>query len=86
MINRQDQKNIDEFNRSSDGVFVLSAGGGYAPKDIARAGDDVTQIFLKGPPGYKAGQWSSTIKVIAWIGGIFSAVIAAGVIKWLGWV
>lgn len=85
-INRADRAHIDEMNRTSNGIFLVSAGGGYAPEDIEQAGEDVTHSFIKGPPGFKSGRFAPSLKVIAWIGGIIATVVAAGIIKWLGWV
>ncbi|NTU49728.1 MAG: hypothetical protein HGA87_02330 [Desulfobulbaceae bacterium] len=84
-INRVSRERINEINRSS-GIFIVSIGGGYAPQDIAHAGEDVTHTFIKGPPGFKAGQLAHSVKVLKWIGGIIAAVIAAGIAKWLDWV
>lgn len=84
-INRKDRERIDCINNSSPGVFFVSIGGGYEPEDIAEAGEDVTHDFIKGPPGFKSGKWEPSKKALAWIGGIVATVVAAGVVKWLGW-
>lgn len=85
-INRTDRENIDSINRESSGIFFLSIGGGYAPEDIAEAGNDVTSKFIKGAPGFKSGNSQKLIPLIGWTAGIVSAVIASGVAKWLGWI
>lgn len=84
-INRQDRERIDRMNNSDPSIFVVSVGGGYEPQDITEVGEDLTHTFIKGPPGYKAGRWEPSMKVIAWIGGIIATVLAAGIVKWLGW-
>jgi hypothetical protein len=84
-INRKDRESIDRLNDSDSGVFFVSLGVGYEPQDIAEAGEDLTNAFIKGHPGFKAGRWESSIKVIAWVGGIVATVVAAGIIKSLGW-
>ncbi|GAB5605378.1 hypothetical protein [Sideroxyarcus sp. TK5] len=84
-INRKDRESIDRLNNSSSSVFIVSVGGGYEPQDIAEAGEDLTHTFIKGHPGFKAGRWDPSIKVVAWVGGIVATVIAAGIVKWLGW-
>ena len=84
-INRKDRESIDRLNEPGSGVFFLSVGGGYEPQDIAEAGVDVTREFIKGHPGFKAGWWQPSMKVMAWVGGIFASVVAAGISKWLGW-
>lgn len=83
-INRNDLDRIEKMNRSSSVVFI-SAGRGYDPEDIAQAGEDVTHSFIKGPPGFRAARFEPSIKVLGWIGGIIAAVVAAGIVKWLGW-
>lgn len=84
-INRKDRENIDRLNNSSPGVFFVSVGGGYEPEDLAEVGVDVTHDFIKGPPGFKSGKWEPSKKALAWIGSIVATVVAAGVVKWLGW-
>lgn len=84
-INRQDRESIDRLNNSESGVFFISPGGGYEPQDIAEAGEDVTHAFIKGHPGYKARSWDSSKRIMGWISTIVAAVIAAGIVKWLGW-
>jgi hypothetical protein len=84
-INRKDRENIDRLNNSSPGVFFVSLGGGYEPQDIAQVGVDLTHDLIKGPPGFKAGTWDPSKRALAWVGGIVATVVAAGVVKWLGW-
>ncbi len=84
-INNESLAQIDKINRESDGVVFISPGSGYDSEDIAEAGEDVTHSVIKGPPGFRAGKWSKPAKVLAWVAGIVAVVIAAGVIKWLGW-
>ena len=83
-INRKDRAKIDEINRSGGGLLFLSIAGGYEPRDIAQAGEDVTHIFIKGPPGFKASRWTPSMKVLGWIAGIFATVFATWLTKWLG--
>ena len=84
-INRKDRESIDRLNDPSSGVFFLSLRGGYEPQDIADVGVDVTHDFIKGHPGFKAGKWEPSMKALAWIGGVVATVLAAGAVKWLGW-
>ena len=81
----KDREHIDEINRTSELIFV-NIGRGYEPEDIAQAGEDVTHTFLKGPPGFKPGKFSTSAKVLGWIASIIATIVAAGAIKWLGWV
>lgn len=85
-INRKDRAKIDELNNSSSGVFLVSVGGGYEPQDISEVGEDITHTLIKGAPGFKAGRWDPSMKAIGWIAGIIATVVAAGIVKWLGWV
>jgi hypothetical protein len=85
-MNRADRENIDSINSESSGVFFLSIGGGYAPEDIADAGVDVSQKFIKGAPGYKYSTTRQIAPMLGWAAGIVSAVIASGIAKWLGWI
>lgn len=85
-INRADLKSIDEMNRQSSGVVLLSLGAGYEPEDIAEAGEDVSRQFIKGAPGFKRGFASHITPMFGWMAGIISAVIASGISKWLGWI
>jgi len=84
-INKESLAQIDKINRESTGFVLISPGSGYDPEDIAEAGEDVTHSVIKGPPGFRAGKWSNPAKALAWIAGIVAAVIAGGVMKWLGW-
>lgn len=84
-INRKDRERIDQLNASSTNIFFLNIGVGYDPQDIVEVGVDLTQDFINGPPGFRAGKWESYKKVLAWLGGIVSTVVAAGLVKWLGW-
>lgn len=84
-INRKDLESIDRLNNSSPYFSIISVGRGYEPQDLAEAGEDLTHTFIKGHPGFKAGRWGLSIKAIGWVGGIVAAVVAAGIVKWLGW-
>lgn len=84
-INKESRAQIDKINRESSWAVFISPGSGYQPEDIAEAGEDVTHSVIKGPPGFRAGKWGTSAKVVAWVAGIVAVVVAAGVIKWLGW-
>ena len=85
-INRAQKARIDELNRSSEHLVFLNFGGGYEPEDILAAGEDVTHAFINGPPGYNAGWNVFPARVIGWVLSIVAVVIAAGLVKWFGWV
>lgn len=84
-INNESLAQIDKINRESKGMVFISPGSGYDPEDIAEAGEDITHSVIKGPPGFRAGKWRTSTKILAWVAGIVAAVAAAGVIRWLGW-
>jgi len=84
-INKESCAQIDKINRESPGMMFTSPGSGYDPEDIIVAGEDITHSVIKGPPGFRAGKWGTSTKVLAWVAGIVAVVVAAGVIKWLGW-
>lgn len=84
-INRKDLRSIDRHNRSSPGVVFISVGRGFDPDDIAGIGFDVTAKLTKGPPGGRVGLFGVPWAVVGWGGGILGAVIAGGILKWLGW-
>ncbi|MET3928579.1 hypothetical protein L3D22_01175 [Lysobacter soli] len=83
-INRIDNQRIDAWNRESHGVFFVTAGAGHEPEDIAMGGDDVTKEFIAGQPGHRA--WPLPGGWLGWVSGLASAVMAAGIAKFLGWV
>lgn len=84
-INRKDREQINRLNRSNSDIFFVSIGGGYQPQDIAEVGADLTHDFIRGHPGFKAGKWEPSMKVLAWVAGIAATVVAAGAVKLLGW-
>ena len=84
-INNESRARIDKINRESTWAVFISPGSGYDPEDIAEAGEDITHSVIKGPPGFRAGKWSTSAKVLAWVASIVAVVVAAGVVKWLGW-
>lgn len=96
-INAKSLREIDEINRNSS-VFFVSVGRGYEPGDIREAGENVTEVYLKGAPGYAATGpitvRSSTADVRAvmptWLVKllltIVGGLVVARIAKWLGWV
>lgn len=84
-IQQKSVREIEEFNRSSDSVVLISAGRGYHPEDIEEAGTDVTARFISFPPGQ--GQANPLVKILSdtWVVTIVGGVLAAGIIAWLGW-
>jgi hypothetical protein len=85
-IQEESARKIEKFNRESRRAFILSFGHGYAPADIAEAGEDVSSRYIMGPPGGKSGGIVQAAINHPWISAIATAVIAAGIVKALGWV
>lgn len=84
-INNESLVQIEKINRENNGTVFISPGSGYDPEDIAEAGEDITHSVIKGPPGFRARKWGVSTNVLALVTGIVATVVAAGVIKWLGW-
>lgn len=82
-INAASLQQIDEMNRSG-GVIFISAGSGYDPEDLLEGGIDVTRKFLTGGPGAAGAVFGMSKQALGWVFGIVSAVVAAGLAKWLG--
>ena len=96
-INRRSRAKIDELNSSSDSVFFISLGNGYEPDDIAEAGEDVTSVYIKGPPGYALATSLPALAPAAssrtWyehagkaLIALVVTLVAAGIIYKLGWI
>lgn len=84
-IQKKSREEIDKINNESNITF-FSLGRGYAQEDIIEAGVDVTQKYINGPPGYSKIALPNFVgsSVLKWLGGIFTAVVVAFIVKWLG--
>ena len=82
-IQEQSRRENDDLNRSSRGVVFLGLGSGYAPEDIAEAGEDVTATYILGPPG-QGGRWAVIAAIMnhPWISAIGTSLIV-GALLWL---
>lgn len=78
-------REIQEFNRQSGSVTLISVGRGYEPADILEAGEDVTGKYIPGPPGDGA-KASLATKVVnhPWIVTIGTGLIVAALAALLG--
>ena len=84
-LNNASLNRIDEMNRESDSFVIISPGGGYDPEDILEAGTDVTETYIKGPPGYsKAGALQEFI-YNPWVITIGTGLIIAAIVSWIEW-
>ncbi len=78
-------KEIQEYNRHSDSVVVVSPGHGYNSEDIAEAGSDVTSRYITSPPGHQTSSIVSSALNHQWVVAIIGGLVVAGVAAWLGW-
>jgi hypothetical protein len=84
-INDESLKRIDRMNRESDSLVIMSPGVGYDPEDILEAGEEVTEKYIKGPPGYsKTGALQEFI-YNPWIMAIGTGLIIAAIVAWMKW-
>lgn len=84
-IQQKSREEIDRINRESN-VKFFGLVRGYAQEDIIETGADVTQKFIKGPPGYSKIALPNFLGggLLKWLGGILSALVVAFIAKWLG--
>jgi len=96
-INARSLREIDEINRNSS-VFLVSVGRGYEPGDIREAGENVTELYLKGAPGYAAtgpttvrsSTANARIMMPTWLVKLLLTIagglVVARIAKWFDWV
>jgi len=79
-------REVQEFNRTSDSMVLISPGRGHDAEDIAEAGEDVTAVFISGPPGH-GGRWRVVAAVVnhPWVSAIGTGLAVAALAYWLGW-
>lgn len=84
-IQQRSREEIERINRESH-VRFLSLGRGYAQEDIIEAGTDVTQKYIKGPPGYSKLAVPNFLggSLLKWLSGIVGGLVVAFIAKWLG--
>tara|TARA_R110000850_G_scaffold276394_1_gene418362 strand:+ start:2215 stop:2685 length:471 start_codon:yes stop_codon:yes gene_type:complete len=83
-LRRKEREEIERLHGPDSG-YVYDSAGDPTYRDLNKVGENVNHIFLKGQPGYKARRWEPSLKAIAWVSGVVATVIAAGIVKWLGW-
>jgi hypothetical protein len=79
------RRQIDELNRTSPSVVLISAGRGHDPEDIAECGEDVTAEYILGPPGHAASGFIAKVILHPWVLAIGTGLILAGLVTWLKW-
>ena len=50
-VQEESYKNVQEFNRTSSSVTLISAGYGYSDYEINECGKDVTNLYISTGPG-----------------------------------
>lgn len=85
-IQEQSRRAVDEFNRTSASVTLISIGYGYVAEDIVEAGVDVTAAYIASPPGQKKASFLRLVFNHPSAPAIITGVIVAGIVKALGWV
>ena len=78
-------KEIQELNKQSESVVLISPGRGYDPEDILEVGEDVTTMFVSGPPGHASAP-TTVVRFLnnQWIVAIGTGLIVAALIWWFG--
>jgi hypothetical protein len=79
-------RKIQEFNRSSNSITIISPGRGHNIEDIVEVGEDVTIQFISAPPG-EGDRWKIVAALLnnGWVVGIGGGLIVAALVWWLGW-
>lgn len=81
-IQEKSFKEIEEFNRNTESVALISIGRGHDKEDIVEAGVDVTSDFIAGAAGY-----ASTNKLVRllhnpWVVRVGGGLILAAILAW----
>jgi hypothetical protein len=76
---------IEEFNRRSPNVMLVSPGRGYAPEHIVDVGKDVTEDFVKGAPGHSSPFSFFDVINHPWTLTIGGGLLIAFLVWWMGW-
>ncbi|CAA6828333.1 MAG: Unknown protein [uncultured Sulfurovum sp.] len=84
IIQEKSFKRIEELNRQSDSITIISPGYGYSPGDIAVAGEDVTSQYITRAPGHEASNFIFSLLNNPWVMTIGTGLILAALVAWLG--
>lgn len=79
-------RRIQEFNRNSNGIAIISPGRGFNLEDVADIGEDVTTQYVSTAPG-EGDAWKTVISFLnnGWVVGVGVGLIVAALLWWLGW-
>lgn len=84
IIQEESFKRIQELNRQSDSIAIISIGHGYNTEDIAYAGEDVTSQYITGAPGHETSNLILSFLNNPWVMTIGAGLILAALGAWLG--
>jgi len=84
IIQEESFKKIQELNRQSDSIAIISLGYGYNSEDIAYVGKDVTSQYIIGSPGYETSNLILPFFNNSWVMTIGTGLILAILVTWLG--
>jgi hypothetical protein len=82
VVQEESYKEVQEFNRTSSSVVLISAGHGYNDYEINECGKDVTDSFISTGPGSGtpltvAGEFIKHPWVVRVVGGLVFVAVAA---------
>ncbi len=83
IIQNESFKRIEELNKQTDSIAIISIGHGYNPEDIVEAGEDVTSQYITEAPGYGASNFFLSFLNNPWIMTISTGLIIAALVAWL---
>lgn len=83
IIQEESFKRIQELNRQTDSIAIISLGDGYNPEDIVEAGEDVTSQYITEAPGYGASNFIFSFLNNSWVMTISTGLILVVLIAWL---
>lgn len=82
-LQEKSRRRVDDFNRGSQSVVLISPGHGYDADDIVEAGEDVTADYISGPPGGPT-LFGSMVNH-PWTLTVLGGLIVPALVWWLGW-
>ncbi|WP_162984552.1 hypothetical protein [Poseidonibacter antarcticus] len=84
IIQDESFKRVQELNRQSDSIAIISLGYGYKLEDIVYAGEDVTSLYITGAPGHETSNFIFSFLNNPWVMTIGAGLILAVLVALLG--
>jgi hypothetical protein len=78
-------KEIQELNRQSESVVIISPGRGYNAEDIVETGEDITSQHIIALPGHGTSGILQELLRNQWVVAIGTGLIVAALVWWFGW-